>query len=57
MREPIFLIARDARGSLVHVRNRKTGDCASCIEVGLCEIVPMLILAERREEETNDDGA
>ena len=38
-----FVIGRDARGSLVHVRRRDGGACVGCIEVGLYEIVRALI--------------
>jgi hypothetical protein len=41
-----FMIVRDARGSLVHVRRRDDGECVGCIEVGLYEIVRALIAAE-----------
>ncbi len=43
MPEPGFVIVRDPRGSLVHVRNTRTGACVGCIEVGLFEIVRTLI--------------
>lgn len=43
-----FVIERDARGSLVHVR-KTDGECVGCIEVGLYEIVRSLILAETKE--------
>ena len=56
MRGLIFELVRDARGSLVHVRHRQSGECVGCIEAGLYEIVRTLILAERPEEETIDDG-
>ena len=49
-----FVIVRDARGALVHVRTAE-GECVGCIEVGLYEIVRSLILAEHEERETNDD--
>jgi hypothetical protein len=49
MLEPVFVIVRDARGSVVHVRRRDDGECIGCIEVGLYEIVRMLVLAETRE--------
>ena len=52
MPEPVFVIARDARGSLVHVRRRDDGECVGCIEVGLYEIVRTLVLAE-----TKGDGS
>ena len=49
-----FVISRDARGSLVHVRRRDRGDgtsavaeCIGCIEAGLFEIVRALVLEER----------
>ena len=40
---PPFVIARDARGALVHVRRRDTGECLGCIEVGLYEVVKAMI--------------
>ena len=40
-----FVIMRDPRGSLVHVR-KSDGECVGCIEVGLYEIVRAAILAE-----------
>ncbi|MDP9236370.1 MAG: hypothetical protein M3P30_03060 [Chloroflexota bacterium] len=43
-----FVIVRDPRGSLVHVRTRD-GECVGCIEVGLYEIVRTLVLAETKE--------
>jgi hypothetical protein len=43
---PNLVLVRDARGSLVHVRNRRTNECLGCIEVGLYEILRSLILAE-----------
>ena len=49
MPELAFEIARDPRGSLVHVRSRQSGECLGCIEVGLYEIVRMLILSEREK--------
>ena len=45
MPEP-FVIVRDPRGSLVHVRRRDDGECVGCIEVGLYEIVRALVVAE-----------
>jgi hypothetical protein len=42
----VFVIVRDARGSLVHVRRRSDGECVGCIEVGLFEIVRSLVLEE-----------
>jgi hypothetical protein len=47
MDERAFLISRDARGSLVHVR-KADGECVGCIEVGLFEIVKALVLEEER---------
>jgi hypothetical protein len=46
----VFVIAGDARGSLVHVRRRDDGECVGCIEVGLYEVLRGLILAETRED-------
>ncbi|MHB8685018.1 MAG: hypothetical protein ACYC9X_11920 [Dehalococcoidia bacterium] len=43
----VFVIVRDARGSLVHVRRRDTGACIGCIETGLFEVVRAALLAER----------
>ncbi len=56
-----FVIARDARGSLVHVRRRDDGECVGCIEAGLYEIVRLLISGTTEHvkaatRETNDDG-
>jgi hypothetical protein len=53
----VFVIVRDARGSLVHVRRRSDGECVGCIEAGLFEIVRALALEEpaaaaRRREES-----
>jgi hypothetical protein len=42
----VFVIVRDARGSLVHVRRRSDGECVGCIEVGLYEIVRAVVLGE-----------
>jgi hypothetical protein len=50
MPEPVFVIVRDARGSLVHVRRRDDGACFGCIEVGLFEIVRALVIDEVRSE-------
>jgi hypothetical protein len=47
----VFVIARDARGSLVHVRRTDDGECVGCIEVGLYEIVRALVLEEERRRE------
>ena len=46
-----FVIVRDPRGSLVHVRRRDGGGCLGCIEVGLFEIVRSLIVDEVRSEQ------
>ena len=40
-----FVIVRDSRGSLVHVR-KSDGECVGCIEVGLFEIVRMVLTEE-----------
>ncbi len=42
----MFVIVRDARDALVHVRDARTGECVGCIEVGLFEIVRALIVDE-----------
>lgn len=42
-----FALVRDARGSLVHVRNTRTGECVGCIEVGLFEVVRALLMSEK----------
>ena len=55
----VFVIVRDARGSLVHVRRRDDGECIGCIEAGLFEIVRALVLAEvpaRETERIDDEG-
>ena len=41
-----FVIVRDPRGSLVHVRNARTGECLGCIEAGLFEIVREVLREE-----------
>lgn len=41
----LFVIVRDPRGSLVHVR-KTDGGCVGCIEVGLYEIVRTIIGSE-----------
>ena len=46
MDERAFVIGRDARGSVVHVRRRDDAECIGCVEVGLFEIVRALVLAE-----------
>jgi hypothetical protein len=43
-----FVIVRDARGSLVHVRRRDDGECVDCGEVGLHEIVRSIVAAETK---------
>ena len=43
----VFVIVRDARGSVVHVRRRDDGECVGCIEAGLFEIVRSLLMAEQ----------
>ena len=50
-----FVIVRDARGSLVHVR-KQDGECVGCIEVGLYEIVRALVLDEERRRERDGGG-
>ena len=49
MRDAVFEIARDARGSLVHVRRRDDGECMGCIEIGLYEILRSMIVNEERD--------
>jgi hypothetical protein len=46
-----LLLVRDVRGSLVHVRHQKTGECFGCVEVGLFELLKSLILSEQPVEE------
>jgi hypothetical protein len=41
-----FDLERDRRGSVVHVRDRQTRECIGCVEVGLFEILRLLVLAE-----------
>ncbi len=43
-----FALVRDVRGSLVHVRNARTGECVGCIEVGLLEVVRALLMSEAK---------
>ena len=58
MPEPVFVIVRDARGSLVHIRRRDDGECLGCIEVGLYEIVRTLVLAGSRATNAGEvDGS
>jgi hypothetical protein len=40
------VIRKDARGALVHVRRRDTGECIGCIEAGLYEVVRAVIVEE-----------
>ncbi|MBI5284960.1 MAG: hypothetical protein HY874_07685 [Chloroflexi bacterium] len=47
----IFVIARDPRGSLIHVRHRETNECLGCVEVGLYEVLRALIVDEVRSEQ------
>ena len=44
--EKPFEIVRDLRGSQMHVRDRRTGECLGCIELGLYEIVRSVVVAE-----------
>ena len=46
-----FVIVRDPRGSLVHVRTARDGECVGCIEVGLYEIVRRLIIEETKRDD------
>ena len=52
-----FVIERDARGSLVHVRRRDDGECVGCIEVGLYEIVRMVLGEEAATAGVKGQGA
>jgi len=45
-----FVIVRDARGSLVHIRTGD-GECLGCVEVGLFEMIRALVLDEERRRE------
>jgi hypothetical protein len=47
----IFVIVRDARGSVVHVRRRDDGECIGCIEAGLFEVLRAVIFDEERRRE------
>jgi hypothetical protein len=47
-----FVIVRDARGALVHVRKRD-GECIGCIEAGLYDIVRAIILEECGQQENS----
>ena len=47
MPEPDLILVRDTRGSLVHIRDRKTGQCHGCVEAGLFELLKILILSEK----------
>jgi hypothetical protein len=46
-----FELVRDARGSQMHIRDRRSGECLGCVEVGLFELVRMLIIDEERRRE------
>jgi hypothetical protein len=48
MRQKLFAIKRDARGSLIHVRGRDDGACGGCIEAGCGTSI---VLPTVREEE------
>jgi hypothetical protein len=50
----VFVIVRDARGSLVHVRRRDDGECIGCIEAGLFEVVRALVLEEGTAARTTE---
>ena len=51
---PDLALERDARGAVVHVRNRRSGECLGCIEVGLFEVLRALILSESKTSLTTD---
>jgi hypothetical protein len=51
-----FVIVRDARGSLVHVRRRDDGECVGCIEVGLYEVLRSLVREEVLREAATAGG-
>ncbi len=40
------MLARDSRGSLVHVRNSRTGECVGCVEAGLFELIRAALNAD-----------
>jgi hypothetical protein len=48
-----LVLERDIRGSLVHVRNRATGECVGCVEAGLFEVLRELVLGEARFKESS----
>jgi hypothetical protein len=48
-----YRIVRDARGALVHVRT-ESGECIGCIEVGLFEVIRMVIEHEQRRRCTKE---
>lgn len=52
----MYRIVRDARGALVHVRT-ESGECVGCIEVGLYEIVRMVIEEEGRAAARRCEGS
>lgn len=56
VRRPPFEIVAGPRGSLVHVRNRRTGACCGCIGAGLYEIVRALVLAEPGAQGSDEGG-
>ncbi len=41
-----FVLVRDPRGSLVHVRNARTGECIGCVEAGLFELIRAALSAD-----------
>ena len=55
-----FALVRDPRGSQVHVRDRRSGECLRCVEAGLFEVLRLLVLDEagggRRECKTAAAG-
>ncbi len=56
MDERAFVIGRDARGAVVHVRRRDDGECIGCIEAGLFEIVRTLVMEERGGRGQRQEG-
>jgi hypothetical protein len=56
-----FVIVRDPRGSLVHVRDARTGECVGCVEAGLFELIRAALNADagagaRKETPTHAYG-
>jgi hypothetical protein len=51
-----FVIERDTRGSLVHVRRQDDGECVGCVEVGLYEIVRSVVREELLREAATAGG-